>query len=270
MPTIHPLSVVDPKATLAEDVEVGPFCVIGPDVTIGAGTKLMAHVVIHGHTTVGKNNLIFPNAVLGSQPQDKKWKGEPTGVVIGDNNHLRESVTIHAGTVQDKRSGGITRLGNNNLLMVNAHLGHDAQFGNNCIIANNVMIAGHVVCGNNVVMLGGVGVHHFVTIGDFAYIAGASRIHHDVPPFVKVSDDDIIRALNAVGLRRAGFDEALIEELDEQVRHLFVLKAKPFSVMAKEFMNGKGTNPYIKQIVEFVLRRNQGKHGRYLEALRNA
>jgi UDP-N-acetylglucosamine acyltransferase len=270
MPTIHRFSEVHPDAKLADDVEIGPFCIVGPECEIGPGTKLIGHVSVLGRTTLGARNIVYPNAVLGPPPQDKKYKNEPTGLVIGDDNHIRESVTIHAGTIQDKRSGGITRLGNGNLMMVNSHLGHDCQFGDNNIVSNNCMIAGHVVCGNNVVMLGGTGVHHFVTIGDFAYMAGAARIHHDVPPYVKVSDDDVIRGLNSVGLRRAGIGESEIEHLELLIRKLFVTRATPFSVTLKEYSNGQATTPMVRQVVEFLERRNAGKHGRYLEALRNA
>jgi UDP-N-acetylglucosamine acyltransferase len=269
MPKIHPSAVVDPKAQIGDDVEIGPFCIVGPDVTIGAGCRLIGHVCILGRTRLGTGNVIYPNAVLGAPPQDKKYKGEPTGLEIGNHNQIRESVTLHAGTIQDKRSGGITRVGSGNLLMVNSHLGHDCQFGDNCIISNNVMVAGHVLCGNGVVILGGSGIHHFVSIGDLAFLAGASRIHHDVPPYVKVSDDDVIRGLNAVGLRRAGFEETTITELDEVVRKLFVTRSQPFSVAVKEYTNGHVTNPFVREIVDFIQRRDQGKHGRYLEALRH-
>jgi UDP-N-acetylglucosamine acyltransferase len=271
MPKIHPQAAIDPKASLADDVEIGPFCVVGPDVTIGPGCRLVAHVSILGRTTVGARNVFYPNSVIGAPPQDKKYKDEPTGLIIGDDNQIRESVTLHAGTIQDKRSGGITRLGSGNLMMVNSHLGHDCQFGNNNIVSNNVMVAGHVLCGNNAVILGGTGVHHFVTIGDFAFIAGMSRIHHDVPPYVKVSDDDVIRGLNAVGLRRAGFADDDIKSLEIVVRKLFVTRDKPFSITLAEYANGKaGDNPLVKQIVDFLQRRDEGKHGRYLEALRHA
>ena len=161
MSKISPLACVDPKATLAADIEIGPFCVIGPDVTIGAGTQLFSHVVVTGRTKIGQGNVIHPNAVIGGAPQDLKYKGEPTGVEIGNKNVIREAVTIHTGTVYGSKvyGGGITRVGDNNLLMVNAHIGHDAQIGSRCILANNVMIAGHIILGNNVVLNGGVGIN---------------------------------------------------------------------------------------------------------------
>lgn len=266
MPKIHPLASVDPKARLADDVEIGPFCVVGPDVTIGSGTRLINSVSILGQTTIGSGNLFFPNSVIGAAPQDKKFRGEVTRLEIGDNNQVREAVTIHVGTA---KGGGITRVGSDNLLMVNCHIGHDAQIGNHCVLSNNVMLAGHVVVSNYVAMMGGVGVHHFVTIGEFAYIGGYARIHHDVPPFVKVDGSDQVRGLNTVGLRRAGVSEEVISELEDIVRKLFYGRDKPFSVVLNEFdaaYNGNGTNTHVRRIIDFLRRRDEGRHGRYLEA----
>lgn len=265
MPKISPLAVIDPSARLADDVEVGPFCTVGPDVTLGAGNKLLSHVVISGHTTVGEQNVFHPFCVMGGLPQDKKYRGELTRLVIGNRNTIREAVTIHLGTGM---GGGITRVGDGNLLMVNAHIGHDCQVGSNCILANNVMLAGHVSVGNNVVVSGGAACHHFVTIGDFAFIAGLSRIHHDVPPFVKVSDNDRIRALNTEGMKRSGFSAVDIEQVEEAARRLFFSREKPFATVLAEFDTMNGLPPHVKTLVEFLRRRNDGKHGRYLEGLR--
>jgi UDP-N-acetylglucosamine acyltransferase len=264
MANISPLSAVDAKAQLAGDVEVGPFCCVGPNVVLGAGCRLLSHVVIDGHTTVGRENLFHPNAVVGGTPQDKKYAGEPTGLEIGDGNEIREGVTIHVGTASGSKC---TRVGNGNLLMANCHLGHDVQLGNDCVFANNVMIAGHVVCGSHVYMMGGVGVHHFVTIGDFAYIGGAARIHHDVPPFVKVDGADKIRGLNSVGLARAGFAQSEIDALEEACRRLFY-RRKPLAQAMEEYDTLNGIHPHIKTLVEFLRRRGEGKHGRYLEKFR--
>src|SRR5450432_2750012 len=137
MATISPLSSIDPKASIGEGVEIGPFCRIGPNVVVGSGCKLLSHVVLTGHTTVGKNNIFHPNSVLGGPPQDKKYKDEPTRLEVGDNNQFREGVTAHIGTPTGK---AVTRIGSNNLFMANCHIGHDAQFGNDCILANNAMI----------------------------------------------------------------------------------------------------------------------------------
>lgn len=270
MSVIHPLAVVDPKAQLGEDCEVGPFCVIGPDVVMGRGNKLLSHVVLSGHTTVGSGNLFHPNCVIGGPPQDKKYRGEATGVNLGDNNIIREAVTINCGTLQDLHSGGITRLGDNNLLMTNVHLGHDCRVGSHNVLANNVMLAGHVHIGSRVILNGAVGVNQFVTIGDFAYIAGAARIHHDVPPYVKVTDDDLVRALNDVGLRRAGVSAEAIEELEAVFRKLFMRKRTSLASAMAAIDLSNGTGEPVKTLVEFLRRRDTGKNGRYLEGLRAA
>jgi UDP-N-acetylglucosamine acyltransferase len=265
------MSKIDPKAVIADDVEIGPFCTVGPDVTIGAGCRLISHVVIAGHTTIGTGNVFHPHSVIGGPPQDLKYRGEPTGLIIGNNNTFRENVTIHTGTVYGSKinGGGITRIGDSNLLMVNVHVGHDVQMGSRCIIANNVMIAGHVVIGNNVVLNGAVGINAWVTIDDFAYISGAARIHHDVPPFVKVDGADVVRALNAVGLKRAGFSDSDIEALEHATRKLFTCREKPFALAMADFDSHNGAiNVHVKRLIEFLKRRDEGVHGRYLESLR--
>jgi UDP-N-acetylglucosamine acyltransferase len=264
MTKISPLAHVDPNARIGTDVEIGPFCVIGPDVVIGDGCKLYNNVTVLSATTIGKNNVFFPNSVIGSPPQDLKYKGAVTRVVIGEANHFREAVTVHAGT---EVAAGVTTIGSSNLFMVNSHIGHDAVFGSRCIVGNNCMIAGHVNCGDGVAMMGGVGIHHFVTVGDYAYIAGYSRVHHDVPPFVKIDGADRVRALNAVGLRRNGFGEDDIDALERATRRLFFGREKPFSVTLRELDSG-GVNAHVKTMIDFLHRRNAGRHGRYLEALR--
>ena len=265
LPRISPLAIVDPRATISDDVEVGPFCVVGPEVTLGPGNKLIGHVVITGHTMIGKNNVFYPNSVIGAPPQDLKFKGETSFLEIGDNNQIREAVTIHLGT---EGGGSLTRIGSDNLLMVNAHIGHDTTLGDRCIIANNVMLAGHIVLGNNVVLNGGVGVTAFVTIGDFAYAAGYSQINHDVPPFMKVSDRDRVRALNTIGLRRGGVGEDDIAALEEAARELFGSR-QPIAKTLQELAATNGSlNLRVRQLIDFLRRRDLGKHGRYLESLR--
>jgi UDP-N-acetylglucosamine acyltransferase len=270
MAKISPLSVVDPKAQLADDVEVGPFCTIGPNVVIGAGTRLISHVVVTGNAKIGSGNVLYPGSVVGMNPQDLKFKGEKTGVEVGNNNHIREHATIHCGTAYGAtiNGGGITRLGDGNLLMINSHLGHDCQVSNRCILANNVMLAGHVVVGNNVIMNGGVGVNAFVSIGDFAYIAGYAQIHHDVPPFVRVSGMNRVRALNSIGLKRNGFTDSEIECLENAVRHLFINKKQALLSKLQAYDMQNGINPRVKEMIEFLKRRDSGKAGRFLEGLR--
>lgn len=272
MPRIHSSSIVERGAALADDVEVGPFCTIGPHVKLGAGCRLISHVVIAGHTTIGSGNVFHPGAVIGAPPQDLKYRGEPTGVQMGNNNQVREHCTVHCGTVQGGRifGGGITRIGDSNLLMVNVHVGHDCQLGSRSVFANNVMLAGHIIIGNNVIMNGVAGVNAWVTIGDFAYIGGAARVHHDCPPFVKLSDKDDIRAINKVGLQRGGFTEEDIAALDRAGRLLFFGRKKPpRSVAIRQIQESGDINPHVQTILDFLKRQDEGKQGRYLEGLRS-
>ncbi len=264
MPKISPHSCIDPKASIAPDVEIGPFCRVGPNVVLGPGCKLLSHVVIIGRTRIGPNNMFHPNSVIGDTPQDKKYHDEDTSLEIGHGNIFREGVTVHIGTNSGE---GITRIGNNNLLMANSHIGHDAQFADDCVLANNVMIAGHVVCASHVNLMGGAGVHHFVTLGEYSYIGGAARIHHDVPPYCKVDGADKIRGLNRVGLERAGFSLQEIEELEDACRKLFY-RRKPLASAMAEFDVQNGINPRVKNLVQFLRRRGQSLHGRYMESLR--
>jgi UDP-N-acetylglucosamine acyltransferase len=265
MPKISPHAVIDPQAEIAEDVEIGPFCVIGPEVKIGSGCRLLNNVTVLGRTTIGKDNVFFPNAVIGAAPQDKKYKGGSTILEIGDANIFREAVSVHVGT---EKGGGTTRIADNGLFMVNCHIGHDAQIGSHATFANNVMIAGHVVCEDYVTLSGGAGLHHNVTVGRYSFVAGYARIHHDVPPFCKVDGADQVRGLNIVGLRRAGFPEPDIEALNAAYRNLFGRK-KAFSVAMAEYDTENGVNSCVKQMVEFLRRRDLGKHGRFLEGARN-
>lgn len=269
---IHPLACVDPRARLGNDVHVGPFCMVGPDVTLGDGCQLISHVSILGVTTVGRDNVFYPNAVIGAPPQDKKFRGESTRLEIGDRNQFREACTVHTGT---EKGGGVTRIGSDNLLMVNAHVGHDASIGSHCVLSNNVMIAGHCQIGNHVVLSGGAAMHHFVTVDDFVYAAGYCTITHDVPPFVKVDGSDRIRGLNSVGLRRNGFADEDVSALEEAIFELFLNRDRP--PLARVIANiESGTagdfshNPHVRRVIAFIQRRNQGKHGRYLESLRRA
>jgi UDP-N-acetylglucosamine acyltransferase len=265
-PKISPQAVVDKNAEIGDDVEIGPFCVIGPDVRIGPGCRLLNSVTILGDTTIGRDNVFFPNTVIGGAPQDKKYKGARTKLTIGNGNVFREAVTVHLGT---EKGGGLTTVGDNNLLMVNAHIGHDAHIGSNCVLANNVMIAGHVLIGDHVAMMGGAAVHHFAIVGEFAYIGAYSRIRHDVPPYCKVDGSDLVRGLNTVGIRRAGFSEDDIKGLDRAYRKLFIGRKRPFSVVMAELESLNGDlNEHTRYLLAFLQRRNLDKNGRYLESLR--
>ena len=267
-PKISPQAVVHPKAEIAEDVEIGPFCVIGPEVKIGKGCRLLNSVTVVGQTTIGENNIFFPNSVLGTAPQDKKYKGAPTRLEIGSRNAFREAVTVHVGT---EKGGGVTTIGDDNLFMVNSHIAHDVRIGSHCVIANNVMIAGHVVVRDFVAMMGLVGIHHFVTIGEYAYLAAAARIHHDVPPFVKVDGADKIRGLNKTG-DAAGrdFRRRTSRAIEQAYRQLFLRRRQQsLSAVLDEFDTLNGMNPHVKSMIELLRLRNQGSKGRYLESLRD-
>ena len=177
---IHNTAIIEDGAIIGNDVEIGPFCVIGKNVKIGDGCILKSHVVIEGWTTIGKNNKIYPFAAIGQQPQDLKFEGEKSEIIIGDNNSIREHCTIHPGTNGDNL---LTKIGNNNLLMVNTHIAHDCMIGNNCVIANNATLAGHVHIGNNVVLGGLCAIHQKVKIGDGAMLGGMSGLGEDLIPY---------------------------------------------------------------------------------------
>jgi UDP-N-acetylglucosamine acyltransferase len=208
--------------------------------------------------------VFYPNCVIGAEPQDLKYKGEPSTLIVGDHNQFREAVTVHTGT---EGGGNVTRIGSHNLLMVNAHIGHDSTIGSRCVIANNVMLAGHVVVGSNAVVSAGAAAHHFVRVGDFVFVGAYSRIHLDVPPYVKIQDDTVWDT-NRLGLQRSGVGEADIDAIEDAIRRLFISKRTPFAQAIAEFDTMNGINPHVKKLVEFLRERDMGKHGRYLESLR--
>lgn len=216
---IHPSAIVDPKAELAADVEVGPFSIIGPDVEIGAGTVIGPHVVVRGPTRIGKGNRIFQFASVGEDCQDKKYKGEPTRLEIGDNNIIREGATLHRGTVQDN---SLTRVGSNNLFMAYVHIAHDCIVGDNCIFANNASIAGHVHVGDGVILGGFTGVHQFCKIGSYAMTSLYSVVNMDIPAFVMVQGYPArARGMNFEGMKRRGYSKELIGQLRAAYRTLY-------------------------------------------------
>ena len=209
MSKIHPSAIVDPKAELDSSVEVGPYSIIGPNVRIGAGTVVGPHVVIEGHTTVGKDNKFFQFCSIGGAPQDKKWKGEPTRLEIGDGNTIREFVTMNLGTTQDE---GVTRLGDDNWISAYVHLAHDCQVGSHTIFSNNAQLAGHVHVGDHAILSGYAGVHQFCKIGAHAFVGMYTSLTQDVPPFVLVSGNPAgARGVNIEGLKRRGFTREQID-----------------------------------------------------------
>jgi UDP-N-acetylglucosamine acyltransferase len=216
---IHPTALIDPAARLADDVEVGPFTVIGPDVQIGPGSRIGPHVVIKGPSVLGARTRIFQFASVGEDCQDKKYAGEPTRLVMGDDNVIREGVTLHRGTVQDR---GETSIGSRNLFMAYVHVGHDCLISNDCILANQVTLAGHVDLGNFVILGGLSAIHQFCHFGDHAMAGGGSIITKDTPAYVMISGNPAqAHGLNLIGLKRRGFSKEAIRALSEAYKLVY-------------------------------------------------
>jgi UDP-N-acetylglucosamine acyltransferase len=219
MANIHPTAIVDPKAELDASVQVGPYTLVGPHVRIGAGTTVAGHVVIEGHTTIGRDNRIFQFASVGAANQDKKYRGEPCELVIGDRNTIREFVTLHIGTVQDK---AVTRIGDDNWIMAYVHVAHDCIVGNNTTLANNATMAGHVEIGDHVTVGGLTGIHQFVKVGAHAMVGFASAVSQDVPPFMLVDGNPLaVRGVNTIGLKRRDFGNERIAAVRQMHKLLY-------------------------------------------------
>jgi UDP-N-acetylglucosamine acyltransferase len=272
--TIHPTAIVDPAARIAPDVVIGAYSVIGPHVRIGAGCTIHHHVTIEGHTTLGEECEVFPQAVLGTPPQDIKYRGEETHLELGRNNIIREMATLHPGT---GNGGGLTRLGDNNLLLIGVHVAHDCRIGSHCIFANYVQFAGHVHVEDHVNMGGHTAVHHFVTIGRHAFIGGMTRVSADVPPFMICvaarGSRSEIRMVNGVGLQRSGYSHEDIASLKDAFMRLYSRRARmngsPIRDRVEEILATSPLNPHVEHLCRFLLRSfAHGRHGRYLESLR--
>lgn len=216
---IHPTAIIDPAATLGADVRVGAYTVIGADVEIGDGCVIGSHVSILGPTRIGRNNRIHSHAALGDDPQDKKFHGERTELIIGDDNVIREFCTLHRGT---GTGGGVTRIGNDNWLLAYVHVAHDCIVGSHCVFSNNCALAGHVVVGDWVILGGFTLLHQFCRIGDHAFTAMNAKINADVPPFVLVGGDYAVpRGINSEGLKRRGFDADRVRTIKRAYRTLY-------------------------------------------------
>ena len=270
MPDIHPLAYVDPKAILAEDVRVGPFCNVGPKAVLGPGTRLVSHVTIVGRTTLGENNTVWPQAVLGGDPQDLKFDGEDSQLIIGSHNEIRESVTIHKGTANDH---GVTTVGDHNLIMAYAHLGHDCILGDHCVIANAVQFAGHVKVEDHVIIGGASAVHHFATLGQHAYIGGMTRCIHDMPPFmIAEGNPAVVRSVNSVGLTRRGFPPDTIAALKDAWKRLYRARnaggAGQTAAALEALEDAYPHDACVLALVAQLRRTATGTHGRYREAQR--
>ena len=228
---IHPTALVSPGAQVPASCRIGPFCTIGPNVVLGEQCELVSHVVLDGHTTLGKGNRIFPFACLGVAPQDLKYAGEPTRCEIGDRNTIRESVTLSRGTAG---GGGVTRIGNGCLIMAYVHIGHDSEVGDGCILANAATLAGHVIVEDYAVVGALCPVHQFCRIGRYSYIGGGTTITQDVLPYslTSIERNNHAYGLNKVGLERRGFSPAQIEALRQAYRLLQVSKLNTSDALA--------------------------------------
>lgn len=219
MAQIHATAIVDPNAQLADSVTVGPYTLIGPNVRIDEGSTVGAHCTIEGHTTIGRDNRIYQFASLGADPQDKKYKGEPTQLIIGNGNTIREFTTFNTGTVQDK---GITRIGDDNWIMAYVHVAHDCVIGNHNVIANSVQFAGHVTVGDFTLIGGISGIHQFVRIGDFAMVGFQTRLSQDLPPFVMAAGNPAeAQNVHQEGPRRRGYSPERLSALKQMYRLLY-------------------------------------------------
>ena len=245
---IHKTAIVDVKAKISSSVNIGPYCVIGPNVEIGDNVKIHSHVNISGNTIIGKNNKIYPFASIGNDPQDLKYDGEKTKLIIGDNNKIREYVTINPGT---DGGGGLTKIGNNCLFMISSHIAHDCEVGNNVIIANNVPLGGHAIIEDNVVIGGNSAVQQFTRIGKMAMIGGMTGVLHDVIPYgLSTGNRNILQGVNLIGLRRAKFDNKDILGLSEAYKEIFATKnlTENISKLNGEFKE----NPLVKNVIKFI------------------
>ncbi|MCU4675732.1 acyl-ACP--UDP-N-acetylglucosamine O-acyltransferase [Catenovulum sp. 2E275] len=246
---IHPSAIIDPSAKLGNNVQVGPWTWIGADVEIGDGTVIGSHAVIKGPTQIGKNNRIFQFASIGEECQDKKYAGEPTRLVIGDNNVIRESVTIHRGTIQDN---SLTQIGNNNLLMAYVHVAHDCIVGNDNILANNATLAGHVHVGDYAILGGFTGVHQFCKIGSYSFCGVGSVVVKDVLPYLMVAGQNAVpHGMNFEGLKRRGFSKEAILELRRAYKTIY-RNGLTLADATAELKTVADKEPAIQLLVEFI------------------
>ena len=245
---IHKTAIINSKAKIPTNVEIGPYATIGPNVEIGENTLIQSHVNITGNTTIGKGNKLYSFASIGSDPQDLKYKGEETTLLIGDNNTIREHVTINTGTVQ---GGGLTKIGNNNLIMIGAHIAHDCIIGNNIVMANNTAIAGHAEIEDFVIIGAKCGVQQFTRIGKRAMIGGMTGVLRDVIPYgLSTGNRNYLNGINVVGLRRDKVSNKDILGLTDAYKEIF--KTEVLSENLKN-LNGKYTdNPLVKDVLDFI------------------
>ncbi len=245
---IHKTAIVDLKAKISDNVKIGPYCFIGPEVEIGNNSIIHSHVNIVGNTKIGENNQIYPFSSIGTPPQDLKYKGEKNSIVIGNNNKFREYVNINPGT---KQGGGITRIGDNNLLMVYCHVAHDCMISNNVVLANNVQVGGHVTIQNNAIVGGSCAIHQFSRIGEHAMIGGMTGVLSDVIPFgLSMGNRNNLMGLNLIGLRRSKVSNENIKKI--QLAYEIIFKTPSFRENIEQLNNDLKENEFVKKILGFI------------------
>ena len=245
---IHKTAIVDSNCKISSTAKIGPYTVIGPNVEIGDNAIIQSHVSITGHTMLGKNNNIYPFASIGSDPQDMKYGGEKTELIIGDNNTIREYSTINPGTIQ---GGGVTKIGNNNLIMISAHIAHDCFIGNNVVIANSAAIAGHAQIDDYVVIGGNCGVQQFVRIGKMAMIGGMTGVSRDVMPYgLSTGNRNYLNGINVVGLRRSNVPNKDIISLTDAYKNIF--KTENLSENLRKLNGQFKENLLVYEVLEFI------------------
>jgi UDP-N-acetylglucosamine acyltransferase len=255
MTHIDKTALIHPKAELDDGVEVGPYSIIGAGVKIGRGTKIHGHAVIEGRTTIGAGNTVFQFASVGSVPQDLKYKGEPSELIIGDHNTIREFVSLNPGTTG---GGMVTRIGDYNLLMMYCHIAHDCSMGNRNIVANGATFGGHVIVEDYVIVGGLVGVHQFVRVGSSAILGAGSMVSKDVPPFCNATGDRAkLHGLNIEGLRRRGFDAGTIDALRRAYKIIFRSKLKTKEALEQVRREIPGS-AQVDQLVAFIANSQRG------------
>jgi UDP-N-acetylglucosamine acyltransferase len=255
MSHVHPTAIVDPRAELDSAVEVGPYCLVGAGVKIGKGTKIHSHAVIQGRTSLGEGNVVFPFATIGSVPQDLKYKGEPSELLIGNRNTIREYVSLNPGTTG---GGMVTRVGDQNLLMMYCHIAHDCIVGDHNVIANSATLGGHVVIEDFVIVGGLVGIHQFVRIGTSAILGAGSMVSKDVPPYCNATGDRAkLHGLNIEGLKRRGFDKSVIEAIRKAYRIAFRSRLK-IDDAVKKIRHEIVSIPEVERFVSFIASSQRG------------
>ena len=250
---IHPTAIIDSRAEIDADVEIGAYVVIEGRVRIKRGTRVMAHAYLTGCTEIGEGNEIHPGAALGGAPQDKAYSGQETYLRIGSNNIIREYVQIHRGTAP----GSATIIGSDNFLMATCHIGHNCRLGDHIILANGALLGGYVEVGNNVFISGNCVVHQFVRIGEFALMRGLSGTSRDVPPYAIIDWQHTVRGVNVVGLKRAGFDEKRIRGIRAAFRTLF-RSGRNLALAVKEVNESSKANQDVAALLEFIQASKRG------------